>query len=117
MKLKSYLIGFILSLALTLAAYVVVQIHVASEHSIISHAVLIPTIFALAFVQLAVQPFYFLHLSFTAGAGRWKAAMFVSTFALVLLVVVGSLWIMNHLNYNMTPARVNQYMQDQQGGF
>jgi cytochrome o ubiquinol oxidase operon protein cyoD len=115
--LALYSIGFLFSLLLTLAAYIVVQVHVSSAHSIISHEFLISTILVLAFIQLGVQLFFFLHLDFGNSGNRWKLGIFISTFALVLLVVVGSLWIMDHLNYNMTPAQIDQYMQDQQGGF
>lgn len=115
-KLTSYITGFVLSVILTLAAYFVVQIHVNSEHSIISHAILIPTILALAVVQLVIQLIFFLHLGSRSG-GRTQLAIFIATIMLVLLIVIGSIWIMDHLNYNMTPDQVNQYMQDQQGGF
>ena len=116
-NLKSYITGFALSIVLTLVAYFIVQLQVSSGYSIISHALLIPAILMLAIVQLVVQLFFFLHLNFGADGERWKAAIFISTFAFVLLIVVGSIWIMGHLNYNMTPAQVNQYMNDQQGGF
>ncbi len=115
--MKKLLIGFALSILLTFTAYVVVFIHVNAAHEAISHEVLIPTILALAMAQLVVQLFFFLHLGFGTRGERWKLGIFISTFALVLIVVVGSIWIMNHLNYNMTPSQVNQYMQDQQGGF
>ncbi len=111
-----YVTGFVLSILFTLAAYVVVEIHVGSEHSIISHEVLIPAILGLAFVQFIIQLVFFLHLGEESGP-RWKLAVFLSTFALVLVVVVGSLWIMNHLNNNMTPVQIDQYLQNAQGGF
>ncbi len=112
----SYVVGYVLSILLTLAAYLVVQIHVSSEHSVISHAVLIPTILALAVIQLIVQLIFFLHLNAKEG-GRSQLGIFLATIGLVLIIVIGSIWIMDHLNYNMTPAQVDQYMQQQQGGF
>ena len=112
--LVSYITGFVLSALLTIAGAIIVNIHISSEHSVISHAVLIPTVLALAFVQLIVQLIFFLRLGSGAG-GRWKAAIFFSTLILVLIIVIGSIWIMDHLNYNMTPAEMSQYMQDQQG--
>lgn len=114
--LASYVIGFVLSILLTLAAYMVVYIHVNANHEIISHTVLISTVLVLAVTQLIVQLIFFLHL--TSGSGRgWRIGIFISTLMLVLIIVIGSIWIMNHLNYNMTPAQIDQYMQDQQGGF
>lgn len=108
--LKSYTIGFILSLVLTLVAYDVVVDHFFSGWGLVF------VILALAMAQLVIQLVFFLHLASEFG-GRWKLAIFLSTVSLVLIIVIGSLWIMNHLNYNMTPAQMNQYMQDQQGGF
>ena len=106
-NLKSYITGFVSSILLTLAAYFAVQTYPGS--------MLIPLILVLAVVQLVVQLICFLHLG--SGGERWKLGVFISTVALVLIVVVGSIWIMDHLNYNMTPMQVNEYMQDQQGGF
>ena len=36
---------------------------------------------------------------------------------IILIVVVGSIWIMDHLNYNMmaSPADMNTYIQSQDG--
>lgn len=110
------MIGFISSIVLTLAAYTLVDIHINSLHETISHEVLIPTIMVLAFVQLLIQLIYFLHLNRESGP-RWNLFVFLSTAALLVVVIGGSLWIMNHLNYHMTPVQMNQYMQDHQGGF
>jgi hypothetical protein len=35
----------------------------------------------------------------------------------VLILVFGSIWIMNNLNYRMTPEQINTYMNNQGGGF
>ncbi|HVO28503.1 MAG TPA: cytochrome C oxidase subunit IV family protein [Candidatus Paceibacterota bacterium] len=113
---KAYVIGFSLSILLTLAAYVLVEIHAGSAHETISPAVLIPLILGFAVLQLVVQMFFFLHVG--AKPGRtWKLAIFFTTLGLVLIITVGSLWIMDHLNYNMMadPAQMQQYINDQQG--
>jgi cytochrome o ubiquinol oxidase operon protein cyoD len=58
---------------------------------------------------------FFLHL----GQGKdtkWNLVIMLSTLTIVLIVVIGSIWIMNHLNYNMTPTDINNYMNDQGGG-
>ena len=97
---KSYLTGFILSVILTLAAYFAVTNHA-------SNALLI--ILALAVVQLVVQLVFFLHLN--QGSDRhWNLTVFFSTVSIILILVIGSIWIMNHLNYNMTPGDMNTYM-------
>jgi len=106
-KFKGYLIGFLLSLVLTLAAYFVVTNHV------LTGGLLIGAIIALAFIQLTVQLIFFLHLA----SGRSSLAnvnIFLTTMSIIFIIVVGSLWIMNHLNYNMTPDQMNNFVQSQE---
>jgi cytochrome o ubiquinol oxidase subunit IV len=110
---KSYIIGFLISIGLTLLAYFAV----VSPASVgLAPGAVLVAILILAVVQLVVQLFFFLHLGSGEGAG-WRTAIFASTIALVLIVVIGSLWIMNHLNYNMmmSPTEMQQYIQSQQG--
>jgi cytochrome o ubiquinol oxidase operon protein cyoD len=111
----SYLTGFLSSLVLTLIAFGLAELHIQSEHSVISHGILFPAILGLALIQLIIQLVFFLHLHKESGP-RWNLAIFLSTITLVLLVIVGSLWIMAHLNYNMTPSEMLQYIENHQGG-
>jgi cytochrome o ubiquinol oxidase operon protein cyoD len=104
---KSYITGFILSIALTLAAYFAVQQHALSNHIIYSHKFLIPFILVLAVVQLLVQLIFFLHIGRGSDRG-WNLAALISTISIILILVIGSLWIMNHLNYNMTPSQMDK---------
>ena len=110
---KSYVIGFVSSVVLTLLAYFLVDLHVRSSHEWISHPVLIFVIIGLALVQLLIQLIFFLHLG-QESKPRWNLFVFLSTFSIILILVVGSLWIMNHLNYNMMSADVNTYMLNQE---
>ena len=112
--LKSYIIGFILSIFLTACAFIVTAIHVYSAHETISHEVLIPAIITFALVQMLVQLAFFLHLVYEKNP-RWNTIFFFGTLSVIFIVVVGSIWIMNHLNYNMTPAQMEQYTQSQDG--
>lgn len=107
--LRSYVAGFALSILLTAASFIVVSTHVVSSPGLLFIIVL------LALTQLIVQLIFFLHLR-QESKPRWNLVMFLSTFGLVLILVIGSLWIMNHLNYNMTPDQINSYM-NKQGGF
>ena len=100
---KSYITGFIISLALTLGAYFAVVNH-APDALII--------ILILAIAQLIVQLIFFLHLGQEKGT-RWNLAVLLSTLGVILILVIGSLWIMAHLNYNMTPQDINNYMKEQ----
>lgn len=101
---KTYITGFILSLALTLAAYFAV---------VWQAPVTLWVIIALAMIQLIVQMVFFLHLG-QGEDGHWNLTVFFSTVAIILILVAGSIWIMNHLNYNMTPGDMNIYMLKQE---
>lgn len=103
--LKSYIIGFILSLALTLGAYFAVIYHAP---------VTLFVIISLALTQLLVQLIFFLHVG-QGKDGGWNFVVLFSTFSVIFILVVGSLWIMKHLNYNMTPGQMNDYMLKQEG--
>ena len=110
----TYSVGFLLSIILTFAAYIPTVIHANSHHQIFDHNLLIPLLLIFAFSQLIVQLIFFLHLLQEKNP-RWNFVFFVSTFALVLLVVVMSIWIMNHLNYNMTPQQMNKFILHDEG--
>lgn len=100
-------IGFILSILLTLSAYLVVV------EGLIPSPFVVVVIMSLAFLQFVVQMIFFLHLDKEEGP-RWNLLMFLSTASLVLLVVIGSIWIMTHLNYNMMTRDMNKYMQSEE---
>ena len=107
----SYIVGLLVSMVLTLSAYVVVtQLHFSSQIAIMS------VVLTFAMTQLVVQLIFFLHLLHESKP-RWNLVFFVLIFGTVLLVVVASIWIMQHLNYNMMPKQIMQYVHDQQGGF
>lgn len=111
-RVASYTVGLALALILTIAAFSLV--FERTQASLIKQppAILIPAILVLAMIQLVVQLVFFLHLG-QSKESRWNTAMFAFTFTGVLVVVVASIWIMDHLNYNMTPTEINQYVTDQ----
>ncbi|MDE2312021.1 MAG: cytochrome C oxidase subunit IV family protein [Patescibacteria group bacterium] len=115
-KFYSYLSGLLASAVLAGAAFALIGVHVRSHHLVFGHEFLIGAILLLAVVQAGVQLRLFLHLGLNKSA-RWNLAVFISTFSLILIVVLGSLWIMNHLNYNMTPQQVNDYMMRSENMF
>ena len=112
----TYAVGYILSICLTLAAYLLVHRHVSSHHLAFSHQFLVVSIIALAIVQLFVQLIFFLHLD-GESKPRWNLQVFGFMLLVLLIIVVGSLWIMSNLNYHMksSPQQVNQYLQSQDG--
>lgn len=107
-SLTSYTIGFILSLILTFVAYAAVVMHLLSTQY------LIYLISLLALLQLMVQLVFFLHL-FEEQKPRWNLVFFISTVGILLIVIVGSIWIMNHLNYNMSPMKMDQFLIKDEG--
>lgn len=111
--LRSYIIGFVLSVAFSLTAFFLVM-YPGTFH--MAAGVLIPTIIILAIFQLLVQLVCFMHLATETGP-RWRLAIFLSTVGIIMIVVVGSIWIMAHLNYNMmaSPSEMNAYIQSQDG--
>jgi len=110
-RLSSYMAGFALSVVLTIAAFSVVAYPAFFG---LAGTGEFAAIFTLAVVQLVVQLVFFLHLGSGRGA-RWNVAMFFLMVGVIMLIIVGSLWIMTHLNYNMTPQQINQYLIDQSG--
>lgn len=109
-SLRSYVIGFTSCLLLSLVAYGV------AVSQTISNTAAIFIIAALAIVQFFIQLTRFLHLD-SEFKPRWKLAVFILMITIVLIVVIGSLWIMSNLNYHMlnTPNEINQYVQSQDG--
>ena len=107
-KLAMYINGFVLSIILTVTAYLIVM------HHALSYDFTISTIVELAIVQFLVQLVFFLHLGREARP-RWKLFVFLFMLLVVGILVFGSLWIMNNLNYRMTPQQINTYLNNQDG--
>lgn len=106
----SIALGFFASLILTLLSYGAVVKHWFSGTALVS------AILAFAVVELVVQLYFFFDLG-DGASRRWKLGAFAFTLGSVLIVIVGSVWIMSHLNYNMmaSPDLMNTYIQSQQG--
>lgn len=111
-SMTSYIMGFVLSVALTLTAYVFVNAHVSSAHHDFSHHFLIGLVMLLATIQLIVQLVFFLHLD-REPRPYWNLQVLLFAAGVIAIVVIGSIWIMSNLNYRMMPSEVNQYMRSQ----
>ncbi len=105
-SIRSYLAGFILSVILTLAAFGVVG------YQLLGGWQLVATLVTLALFQLIVQLIFFLHIG-REKSPRWNLLLFVFMVIVVAIIVAGSIWIMNNLNYNMTPEEMDTYMLEQ----
>ena len=93
-SLASYVAGFLLSVALTIAAFALVT------EADLSRSFVVAGIFAAAVVQIVVQLHFFLHLD-RSSAMRWNALALLFTLLIMGLFVGGTLWIMHSLHYNM----------------
>jgi len=110
-NLTSYLLGFGGSIVLTLGAFWLAQNEMSGKIAL-SRKVLLPTLGALAAVQAITQLVLFLHLG-SETRPRWKLVVFLFMLLVVGIIVIGSLWIMGHLNYHMTEHQTNTYLQSQ----
>jgi cytochrome o ubiquinol oxidase operon protein cyoD len=96
-SLGSRVIGFVASLILTVAAFLIFFrpdfFHLEMRMNII-------VIFILAVLQCTVQSIFFLNILSEKGV-RWNLVVFASTISIIIIIVFFSIWVMNHLNYNM----------------
>jgi cytochrome o ubiquinol oxidase operon protein cyoD len=105
---RSYIIGFVLSLIFTAIPYYLVV------NKTISGSALLAVILGIAVLQMFIQIIFFLHL----GRGPkplYNVVFFGFTTVTILVVVVGSIWIMNHLNYNMVPTEISKKLIEKEG--
>lgn len=91
-SLQTYILGFILSILLTLAAYYLVAGHFLTEW-VLDYAVV-----SLTVVQVLVQLIFFLHLG-NEPKPYWNLLVFLFMVLVVAIIVLGSLWIMYDLDY------------------
>jgi cytochrome o ubiquinol oxidase operon protein cyoD len=106
-NIKNYIIGFTLSLILTITAFVIVW------QTLLEDIMLISVLIILAITQLYVQIRYFFGLE-QEGKPRWNTMAFLFMLMVVVIVVIGSLWIMANLNYNMMPEEVESYIIEEE---
>ncbi len=91
--LRAYTTGFVICVSLTLLAYFSVV-----NHSFNGNALLL-WIGWLALIQFFIQMIFFLHLG-RESRPRWKQVVFWFMTMVVVILIFGSLWIMNNLNYH-----------------
>ncbi|MEM6634598.1 MAG: cytochrome o ubiquinol oxidase subunit IV [Pseudomonadota bacterium] len=95
---RSYITGFVLSVALT-----VIPFWMVIAEADVSLFLALVVIFGLGSVQIMVHVYYFLHVNLRAEQG-WQVMSLAFTAMLVLICLVGSIWVMFHLEENMMPA-------------
>lgn len=97
-SLKSYAIGFVLSVFLTAIPFWLVMNKTFDKSSTTAFVIL-----AFAAVQMVVHMVYFLHMN-TRVEGGWSMLALVFTLVVVIITLAGSIWVMYHLNTNMMPG-------------
>lgn len=93
-SVKEYVIGLILSIVLTAIPFGLVMTGAAGE------ALSIILILLCAVAQVMVQLVFFLHMN-ASSEQFWNTTSGVFAVILVAILIVGSIWIMRHLNHNM----------------
>ncbi len=104
----SYAVGFVLSIAFTLEAYAL-----ATHHALMG-SWLVYSLVGLAFAQFVVQLVFFLHLAQEAKP-RWNLILLLCAAGAIAVLMIGSVWVMYHLNYLMMPSDMNNYLINEEG--
>ena len=102
---RSYMTGFVLSVILTAIPFWLVMGDVLGDTLRTSIVIM-----ALAAVQIVVHMIYFLHLN-TKSEGGWTFMALVFTLTLVVVTLVGSIWVMYHMDQNMMPMSPHEALQ------
>ena len=99
-SVKSYMIGFVLSIILTAIPFGLVM---DPLHHGFSADTVLAAILVFAIVQVFVHIVYFLHMDRSAEQ-RWNVVAFSFTILILVIVVAGSVWIMHNATTNMEHA-------------
>jgi len=99
-NLTGYVIGFGLSILLTLMSFGAVMT------GLLPHGLATACIVALCIAQLVVQLVFFLHLGSAPGQ-RSNTGIFACTALLIAIIVAGSLWVTHNANANMMPTHMS----------
>ena len=100
--LRAYVVGLLLAVFLTLIPFRAVM------HAEVGRDAAFWTIVVCAAVQVVVHLVFFLHLN-RRPEQHWYRVSIVFTAFVIVILIVGTLWIMTHLNHNMMamPAVMN----------
>lgn len=107
-QVVNYLVGFVSALVLSAVAFWLVT------SKTVDGGWLVAALIGLAVLQLVVQLVFFLHVG-SESRPRWNLTALLFMLIMLVVIVAGSLWIMNNLNYNMmmTPEQMEEYMKIQ----
>lgn len=91
---KDYVIGLILSIILTALPFAMVMGDLGSQ------SLQVAVILVCCIAQVLVQMVFFLHMNLSSSE-IWNSASAIYTLVILLVIVIGSMWIFEHLNHNM----------------
>lgn len=93
-SLKSYVIGLLTSILLTAISFFLVSSKLLAGHT------LMYTLIGLALLQAIAQLLFFLHLG-QEDKPQWETASFYFMVLVLVIIVIGSLWIIYDLDYRV----------------
>lgn len=93
-SVKEYVWGLVLSIVLTLIPFALVM------YGSLSDGLTLSIILLCAVAQIMVQLVFFLHMN-TSSEQIWNTTSAVFIVLITAILVLGSIWIMQHLNHNM----------------
>ncbi|PTQ13293.1 cytochrome o ubiquinol oxidase subunit IV [Sphingomonas oleivorans] len=92
-SLRSYAIGFVLAVILTVLPFWAVMTGAVTGGSAVA------LVMGTAAVQMVVHLIFFLHVD--GSSDRWTLLSLLFTAIVLVILVGGSLWVMYHLDHNM----------------
>jgi len=102
--IRGYLVGFGLSVLATVLAFFL------SGTSLVWQPSIPAALIVLAIAQMGVHIVFFLHITTRPDSINNVMALVFGIF-IVFVLIVGSVWIMTHLNHNMIPMERIMQMQ------
>lgn len=99
-SMSNSVIGFALSLILTILAFGAVM------WGVLPHDMIMPAVVILGVLQLIAQLYFFLHLGL-APEHRENTVYLILTVMLIVVIVGLSLWVMHNANVNMMPMHMS----------
>lgn len=92
--IKPYVLGFVLSLILTVIPFILVINHIISSY--LNYLIIL----ICAVIQIFVHFFYFFHLN-CSKHNIWNVIILLFILIIIFIIVFGSIWIMYNLNHHM----------------
>jgi cytochrome o ubiquinol oxidase subunit IV len=93
-SLKPPFIGYVLSLL------IIAGMHRLVVHHHLKGDVLLWTVFGLGIAMALLQLVFFLHLGMESKP-HWNSITFLFAVLVIVIIIGGSMWIMQNLNYNV----------------